>query len=53
MSRNERMFMLSPSARPCIEASVPVLRTQGVAITQRFDASLFTAPPERARSGAS
>jgi len=38
--------MLSPSARPFIEASVPVLRTQGVAITQRFYASLFSAHPE-------
>lgn len=38
--------MLSASARPYIEASVPVLREGGVAITRRFYSQMFAAHPE-------
>ncbi|WP_374350760.1 globin domain-containing protein [Chitinimonas sp.] len=38
--------MLSPSARPYIEASVPVLRQHGLAITQVFYQRMFAAYPE-------
>ena len=38
--------MLSASARPYIEASVPVLREHGVAITTTFYRNLFNAHPE-------
>jgi nitric oxide dioxygenase len=38
--------MLSASARPYIQASVPVLREHGVAITRTFYARLFEAHPE-------
>lgn len=38
--------MLSASARPYIDASVPVLREHGLAITRRFYAQLFTTHPE-------
>lgn len=38
--------MLSPSSRPYIEASVPVLREHGLAITTRFYQSLFESHPE-------
>ena len=38
--------MLSEAARPYIDASVPVLREHGVAITTHFYASMFAAHPE-------
>lgn len=38
--------MLSASSRPYIEASVPVLREHGLAITRRFYAQMFEAHPE-------
>ncbi len=38
--------MLSATARPYIDASVPVLREHGVAITQHFYASMLGAHPE-------
>lgn len=38
--------MLSASARPYIQASVPVLREHGVSITRTFYAGLFEAHPE-------
>lgn len=38
--------MLSQTSRPYIEASVPVLREHGLAITTRFYQSLFAAHPE-------
>lgn len=38
--------MLSQAARPYIEASVPVLREHGVAITRVFYANMFAAHPE-------
>ncbi len=38
--------MLSATARPYIEASVPVLREHGVAITKHFYASMLGAHPE-------
>lgn len=38
--------MLSASARPYIEASVPVLREHGLAITRRFYEQMFTSHPE-------
>lgn len=38
--------MISSSARPYIDASVPVLREHGVAISTRFYARLFAAHPE-------
>lgn len=38
--------MLSAFARPFIEASVPVLRDHGLAISRRFYADLFEAHPE-------
>lgn len=38
--------MLSPAARPYIDASVPVLREHGLAITKHFYASMFAAHPE-------
>lgn len=38
--------MISTSARPYIQASVPVLREHGVAITTRFYAGMFDAHPE-------
>jgi len=38
--------MLSTSSRPYIEASVPVLREHGLAITTRFYQSLFESHPE-------
>jgi nitric oxide dioxygenase len=40
--------MLSSEARPYINASVPVLRQHGVAITRTFYARLFAAHPELA-----
>ncbi|MBI3898947.1 MAG: flavohemoprotein [Gammaproteobacteria bacterium] len=38
--------MLSPTARPYIDASVPVLRAHGTAITRCFYQRLFAAHPE-------
>ncbi|RRS03875.1 flavohemoprotein [Aquabacterium soli] len=38
--------MISTAARPYIEASVPVLREHGLAITTRFYARMFDAHPE-------
>ena len=38
--------MLSPEARPYIDASVPVLREHGVTITRTFYKNMFTAHPE-------
>lgn len=38
--------MLSSSARPYIEASVPVLREHGLTITQTFYRNMFAAHPE-------
>lgn len=38
--------MISTTARPYIEASVPVLREHGLAITTRFYARMFEAHPE-------
>mgnify|MGYP003583066178 CR=1 FL=1 len=38
--------MLSPQARPYIEASVPVLRQHGVTITRTFYKNMFAAHPE-------
>lgn len=38
--------MLSTTARPYIEASVPVLREHGLAITQHFYATMLTDHPE-------
>jgi nitric oxide dioxygenase len=38
--------MVSPAARPYIDASVAVLREHGVAITTRFYRSMFIAHPE-------
>jgi nitric oxide dioxygenase len=38
--------MLSPSARPYIQASVPVLREHGLAITRHFYDEMFAAHPE-------
>lgn len=38
--------MLSPEARPYIQASVPVLREHGLTITQTFYKSMFAAHPE-------
>src|SRR5687768_6284264 len=38
--------MLSASARPYIEASVPVLREHGGAITRQFYTQMFAAHPE-------
>ena len=38
--------MISTTARPYIEASVPVLREHGLAITTRFYARMFKAHPE-------
>lgn len=38
--------MLSPAARPYIDASVPVLREHGLAITKHFYAQMFAAHPE-------
>ncbi|VFR51016.1 Flavohemoprotein (Hemoglobin-like protein) (Flavohemoglobin) (Nitric oxide dioxygenase) [plant metagenome] len=38
--------MLSESSRPYIDASVPVLREHGLAITQTFYRSMFEAHPE-------
>ena len=38
--------MLSQAARPYIEASVPVLREHGVAITRVFYANMLGAHPE-------
>ena len=38
--------MLSEAVRPYIDASVPVLREHGVAITTHFYASMFAAHPE-------
>ena len=34
--------MLSPEARPYIDASVPVLREHGLTITRTFYANLFS-----------
>jgi nitric oxide dioxygenase len=39
-------FMLSATARPYIDASVPVLREHGLAITSTFYYNLFQAHPE-------
>lgn len=41
--------MISAAARPFIDASVPVLREHGLAITRRFYARLFAAHPELSR----
>jgi len=38
--------MISAASRPYIDASVPVLREHGVAITTTFYASMFAAHPE-------
>ncbi|AJC19379.1 NO-inducible flavohemoprotein [Pandoraea pulmonicola] len=38
--------MLSAASRPYIDASVPVLREHGLAITRRFYANMFEAHPE-------
>jgi nitric oxide dioxygenase len=38
--------MVSPAARPYIDASVPVLREHGLAITQTFYRNMFAAHPE-------
>ena len=38
--------MVSPAARPYIDASVPVLREHGLAITQTFYRNMFSAHPE-------
>ena len=38
--------MLSAASRPYIDASVPVLREHGLAITRHFYASMFEAHPE-------
>ena len=38
--------MLSAASRPYIDASVPVLREHGLAITRHFYASMFDAHPE-------
>jgi nitric oxide dioxygenase len=38
--------MLSASARPYIDASVPVLREHGLAITRQFYAQMFSAHPK-------
>ncbi|HTH45386.1 MAG TPA: globin domain-containing protein, partial [Oxalicibacterium sp.] len=38
--------MLSTESRPYIDASVPVLREHGLAITQRFYQNLFAAHPQ-------
>lgn len=38
--------MISAEARPYIDASVPVLRTHGLAITTAFYANMFAAHPE-------
>lgn len=38
--------MISPASRPYIDASVPVLREHGLAITQTFYRNLFDAHPE-------
>ncbi|MDP3843777.1 MAG: NO-inducible flavohemoprotein [Oxalobacteraceae bacterium] len=38
--------MISPASRPYIDASVPVLREHGLAITQTFYRNLFVAHPE-------
>lgn len=38
--------MLSAASRPYIEASVPVLREHGLAITRHFYAAMFAAHPE-------
>lgn len=38
--------MLSEAARPYIQASVPVLREQGLAITRHFYTQMFAAHPE-------
>lgn len=38
--------MVSPSARPYIDASVPVLREHGLTITQTFYRNMFNAHPE-------
>lgn len=38
--------MLSAASRPYIDASVPVLRDHGLAITRHFYASMFAAHPE-------
>ncbi|MBN4668124.1 flavohemoprotein [Pandoraea nosoerga] len=38
--------MLSAASRPYIDASVPVLREHGLAITRHFYASMFEAQPE-------
>ncbi len=38
--------MISAQARPYIDASVPVLRTRGLAITTAFYANMFAAHPE-------
>ena len=41
--------MLSAASRPYIDASIPVLRQHGVAITTRFYADMFAARPELTR----
>ena len=38
--------MISAAARPYIDASVPVLREHGLAITRRFYSNMFAAHPE-------
>ncbi|MFM2417461.1 MAG: hypothetical protein RL385_2184 [Pseudomonadota bacterium] len=38
--------MISPEAKPYIDASVPVLREHGLAITRTFYASMFATHPE-------
>lgn len=38
--------MVSATARPYIDASVPVLREHGLAITQTFYRNMFAAHPE-------
>src|SRR3954453_15435862 len=38
--------MVSPAARPYIDASVPVLREHGLAITRTFYRNMFAAHPE-------
>lgn len=43
---NERKHMLSNSARPYIQASVPVLREHGLTITEAFYENMFEEHPE-------
>ena len=38
--------MLTTAARPCIDASVPVLREHGLALTRHFYGRMFAAHPE-------